>query len=313
MDRPVVLLAREGSPFAARLAGQLAGADRPVRHLNLDAPLDGAPVSVRGDRVVWQGCDLGAAGALWLEQPVFPWPQPLPPPCELPDLDNFRRWLAYQREARALAVGALAAAAERVPTLNPVAAAHLAVAPTVALDALAACGLPVAPWRIATEGAGGAIEACAIDATGHDRWHLPADLPAGAPRLAYEGLDDEVVEVLVIGGHAAGARRWPQALAWAAARGGDRAQATGRCEPRRHAELALAAAAALGLEMAAVSLAGGDADGHQAAILLADAAPDLGTWDRWLDGAVAAALARRLVAVAADPTGADLPHRGDRP
>ncbi len=320
MTRPIVLFAHEGSELAAALAARLAAVQRPHRLLALDAPLGGEAVTVRGARVVWQGCELDAAGALWLAQPLFPWPQPLLPPCELPDLQNVQRWIVYQREARALAVAALQVAAETVPALNPIGAAHLAVAPAVALDLLAARGLPVQPWRIASFDAPGAaaaaaVDPVAVDAAGRDRWHQPAALPAAAPRLSFDGYAGAVVEVLVVGGEAIGARSWTHAAAWAAVRNGEREQAADpdagtACDPAPWAQLGCAATAALALEMAAVSVAAEPR--ASAAIMLVDAAPDLDAWERLLDGAVSAALARRLGAVA-DAFAAGANRNGARP
>lgn len=291
MSRPVVLFALADSPLAARVAARLAERDVPVCVLDLDAPLSGEPVTVRDAAVTWQGCDLGDAAALWCEQPVFPWPQMIPPPCDLPDAANFERWRHYQREARALAVAALAAAAETVPLLGSLAAAHLAVMPTVALDRLAAAGLDVQPWRVtaAPPGSGELVR----DATGRDRWHRPAAVaPSGRPRRYLAPVAGPVTEVLVIGGAVAAARRWPNAAAWNAGDAGAPAAAGDLAEP------ACRGARALDLEILQVALAGGM---PAAAILEADAAPDLAAWDALAAGAVAAALAERLAALAARP------------
>jgi hypothetical protein len=279
MTRPVALLACPDSPLAAQLAARLAESGVPAWTLDLDAPLNGEPVTVRDAAVRWQGHDLLTAGALWCEWPVFPWPQPLLPPCELPDAENFARWRHYQREARALAVSALAIAAAAVPTLNPPAAAHLALGPTVALDRLAAAGLPVHPWRVtAAPAEAGEV---ATDATGADRWHRPIAWPDGAPRLLHAPLAGPAIAVLLVGAEVVAAGGWPAPSA--------------ECADAAPAAVALArrAAEALALEIALVAVA---ADGT--AVLRVDAAPDLSKWD---ETAVAAALARRLAALAARP------------
>lgn len=286
MNRPVLLFGRPDSSLAPGIAARLQASGLAAHVLAIDAPLDGEPVTVRDDAVTWQGHDLRAAAALWCEDPVFPWPQPLPPPCELPDAANFARWRRYQREARSLAVSALAIACETVPALNPPIAAHLALAPTVLLDALAAAGVPVHPWRVAAgdpepgEAAG--------DATGTDRWHRPGPAPAGAPRLLHAPLGGAVEAVLLVDGAAVVAGAWPSLAAWAAGGPAAPADAAGAT-----LETARAAARALALPLALVACG----DGR---VLRVDAAPDLAEWDAMTaDGAVAAAIARKLAAMAA--------------
>jgi hypothetical protein len=293
MNRPVVLLARAESLLAASVAELLTANNFPTLILDIDAPVNGEPVTVRDDHVRWQGHDLGAAAVLWIEDPIFPWPQMIPSPCPLPDVANFERWRHYQREARALAVAALAAAGATAPVLNPVGSAHLAVSLTAALDHLAAAAVPVHPWRVT----GGAIapDELAVDAIGHDRWHRPAGVPIGAARLCFAAVPGAVTELLLIDGEVAAARRWAQAADWV------------RTPARTAPEVATEAAAPLAdlgrrcaavleleiLQVACVESATGPA------VLRADAAPDLAAWDVQAAGAVAAALARRLAALAA--------------
>jgi hypothetical protein len=293
MNRPVVLLARAESLLAASVAELLTANNFPTLILDIDAPVNGEPVTVRDDHVRWQGHDLGAAAALWIEDPIFPWPQMIPSPCPLPDVANFERWRHYQREARALAVAALAAAGATAPVLNPVGSAHLAVSLTAALDHLAAAAVPVHPWRVT----GGAIapDELAVDAVGSDRWHRPAAVPAGSARLCFAPVPGTVTELLLIGGDVAATRRWAQAAdwAWCPART-EPTVATEAAAPL--AELGRRCAAALELEILQVACVE-NATGP--AVLRADAAPDLAAWDAQAAGAVAAALARRLAALAA--------------
>lgn len=286
MSRPVVLLGRPDSPLAARIAAQLAAADMPALCLDLDAPLNGEPVTVRDDHVTWQGCDLGAAAALWCEAPVFPWPQMVPPPCPLPDAENFERWRHYQREARALAVGALAAACDVAPAINAPSAAHVAITPTVALDRLAAAGLPVAPWRVGGDDA--RTDEVSVDATGADHWHRPGPAPAAPPRLHLTATGP-VTALLVIAGEVVAAQGWDDAASWAAGAPGTRVDTVQLAAPLR--ARAEQAAAALAADIVQLSC---DND----AILRADTAPDLLHWDNLTDHTVAAALARRLATLA---------------
>lgn len=293
MNRPVVLLARSESLVAERVAGILAAGGFSTLILDIDAPINGDPVTVRDERVHWQGHDLAAAAAIWLEEPVFPWPQMIPPPCPLPDVANFERWRHYQREARSLAVAAVSVAGATVPVLNPVGSFHLAVSPSVALDRLAAAGVPVHPWRV-TGGAPDPDE-LSVDAVGRDRWHRPIGVPAESPRLCFAPTPGAVMELLLIGGETAAARRWTQAADWT--------QAAAPARPVDPAEivapmagLGRRCAAVLELEILQVACLEG---GMEPAVLLADAAPDLAAWDVPAAGVVAAALARRLAALAA--------------
>lgn len=286
MSRPVVLLGLPDSPLAARIAALLAARDVPALCLGLDAPLDGEPVTVRDAAITWQGVDLADAAALWCEAPVFPWPQMVPPPCPLPDAENFERWRHYQREARALAVGALAAACDVAPALNAPAAAHLALMPTVALDRLAAAGLPVAPWRVAADDA--RDDEVTVGATGADRWHRPAAAPTDGPRL-HIAARGAVSALLLVDGAGVAAQGWADAAAWAGGAPGARLALDGVAAPLR--TRAEEAAAALHVDIVQVAFT-------TDAILRADTAPDLLAWDNLTDHAVAAALARRLAALA---------------
>ncbi len=310
MDRPVVLLARPESLLAEHVAGILTAGGLSTLILDIDAPINGEPVTVRDDHVCWQGHDLAAAAAIWLEEPVFPWPQMVPPPCPLPDVANFQRWRHYQREARSLAVAAMSVAGASVPVLNPVGTFHLAVAPTVALDRLAAAGLPVHQWRVtcSTPSPG----ELTIDAVGHDRWHRPTAVPAGSPRLCFAPAAGAVMELLLIGGDVAAARHWTQAADWTRSNERPQAATLARFVESTEVSAPLVAlgrrcAAVLELEILQVAcLEGGQEPAVLPAVLLADAAPDLAAWDVPAAGhkaaaqdVVAIAIARRLAALAA--------------
>jgi hypothetical protein len=116
------------------------------------------------------------------------------------------------------------------------------------------------------------------------------------------------MELLLIGGDVAAARRWTQAADWA--RSNERRQAATLARFVESTEMS-APPAALGRRCAAVleleilqvaCLEGG----QEPAVLLADAAPDLAAWDVPAAGhhaaaqdVVAIAIARRLAALAA--------------
>ncbi|MEN8007976.1 MAG: hypothetical protein ABFS42_13235 [Candidatus Krumholzibacteriota bacterium] len=287
----VALLGVSDSPVSDRLRGLLAGMDIPARMLDLDAPLQGEPVTVRGDEVIWQGFALHTAAVVWIEKPVFPWPQMLPPPFPLPDVENFNRWRNYQREAQALAVSALATASESATVVNPPWSAHLAVAPITVLDKLADGGIPVAPWRVGSVSTDNQEPVVAIDATGHDRRHPAGALPPDAPRLVFPSLGGEVMDVLLIGREIAGCRRWSDPAAWTSS---EPAQLD-TSAPDQAADLASCVASTLALEIVQVSCVGG---GEGPAVMTVDAAPDFNTWDTQLDGAPGSILAHRLAALA---------------
>jgi hypothetical protein len=269
----MIALFRSGrSTFVDRLAG-LLGPD--ARVLDLHAAQRGDGTLAIGDDVLdWQGCDLGRARVLFLEEPVFAWPQP---------------WLegevadesAHPRTARALAHSALLAAARAARAVNPLEAGELAAEPLLALDRLARAGLPVAPWELcarpAREPAG--------------PWRDPAGRVAGyrraapeAGELAWRTTADcaEPWSCLVVG----------EALAGAARRSEDHGGALGPEQvPRETAELALRAARTLGLDLLEVRI-GRIADGPALTEVLAG--PDLEAWASRLGGALERALAEHL-------------------
>ncbi len=318
MDRPIILLRLPESPLAGRVAACLERAGRVARIGSLDAPLEGEAVTVRAGCVSWQGHELLDAGAIWVESPLFPWPQSLPCPDARADRLAHERWVTRQREARALAASALLCAAEARPVVNHPGSAHLAASPMIALDRLQDRGLPVLPWRLgrAPAGAGGDAAtppdaAIVLDAAGRDRWHAPARPPAGDEALILDGCEGPVETLLVVGRRVAARRTYAAAAAWSrgepsggsarrpmAEVGGGSAQSA---EDELAAALAIDAASALGLDIAAVTL---QRDG----LIFCEAAPDLRAWDDWAPDRLAAAIADLLPARAAAAAAADAPR-----
>ncbi|MBZ5638394.1 MAG: hypothetical protein LAO51_06495 [Acidobacteriia bacterium] len=250
--------------------------------LSLDAPLLGKPVTVRPGEVLWEGTSLLDAGAILVEAPLFPWPQPVVP-TEAP---------GAEREARSLALSALRAAAEVRPVWNRPETGHLAASPAVSLTRLEAAGVAVRPWRLApAPGAGQEAGCLVLDAVGRERWHRTSRPPAGEPALVLSAIPGEVLCLLVIGGRIAGACRGA---------GGDLPPVDGAevtaigSVSSSAAGLAIRAAGVLGLDFAAFLLA----DGDEERVLLADAAPDLATWNALLSGALPAILVQRLAEAA---------------
>ncbi len=265
--------------------------------LPIEGPIDGRPVTVRGPSVVWNGVDLLACGALLLELPLFPWPQPQRlESMPLDEVESRRRVLA-EREARSLALSAISVAAETRPVWNRPAAAHLAIAPAIALDRLGDAGLPVQSWSLEPVSETCGAEGCIVlDAVGRECWHRPSTPGPTEPALVLEPFAGEVTSVLVIASRPAGARRFASADAWARGRpsedaGGGASWAEG---------LAVEAAKLLELDIVAVHFAGA---GGSPRILLAEAGPDLAEWDAALSGALAPALVDRLVDAGRDREG----------
>lgn len=296
MDKPIILIGMAGSPLAGEVAAYLDRTAVPYYTLSLDAPLEGRPVTIAPGTVYWEGVDLLNGGAIFVEMPVFPWPQVQLPTEPFHFEFTHEQWVVFQREASSLIVSALLAAAEVRPVINPPAAAHLAVAPSIVLDRLAREGIPVHPWSLEPAPSRDRSEAgFVLDACGRDRWHSPQRPRAGEPALVLEPFPDEVVTFIVVGGKAVGALRYDSGGAWAewheaGGVGGEALESVPEA-----ADLAIRAAEALDLDYAAVSIRTGVSP-H--AILLCEAGPDLTAWNRILDGLLAEALADHLASAA---------------
>lgn len=259
---PVILLfENRGSDLGERLARRLG---ERARRLALDAAQRGEAIVVGDWGVRWQGCDLEGAALAWLETPAFAWPQPR--------LEGEAGRGGASREARALALSALHALAARTPCVNPLGAGALAAAPLVALDRLAARGVEVAPWELAPRAEDDAA-APWRDPLGRVAGHEPRPPAPGRP--AWRSLTrGERWTCLVAGDALAGATRAGELR-------------TAREVPADLAAQAVAAARALELVQAEVEVVATDA-GPRVAWL--GAGPDLGDWDRRLEGGVERAL-----------------------
>jgi hypothetical protein len=274
MLRTLALIGAHETGFCRRLAATAAARGTSCFELSLDAPLRNEPVSIGPGAVLWQGTDLLSVGAVFVEAPLFPWPQPqmlLEIGFEHP-APGART--SPEREARSLALSALKLASMRRPVWNMPEAAHLAACPAVALDRLALAGLAVHPWSLEPapeEPRGGRL---VVDAAGRDRWHRPGTPPPGEPSIVLDPVRGAQIDLLLVGGALAGAR--------------------GTCAgdlPAQAAELAAAAARSLALAIAAVSIdwVPGSPD-----ILSVEAGPDLADWDTRLDGRLALLLIEKL-------------------
>ena len=313
MKEEVALIRIPESSLVEEIAANLSGSRFLCRILSLDAPLEKKPVTMAGGKVSWEGVDLMRVGAVFVERPVFTWPQTRLPSdpvhAELP----LKQWAMYQREADSLTVSALSVVADAVPTINPPSTVHMAVSPAIALERLAAAGIAVHPWSLGPapppgDPGGGLV----MDACGRDRWHEPLRPDEGEPSIMIEPFTGEVVTFLMIGDTCSGAARHGTGGEWIVRHGGNGASGaeepgTGAddaarreilSDPESYGEalgIAKQAIAALGLGFAAVSVLAG---ASRPEVLLVEASPDLAAWNRMLDGRAAAALADHLVSIA---------------
>jgi hypothetical protein len=259
--------------------------------LNLDAVLDGGPVTVASDQVTWEGVELTTAGVIFCERLLFPWPQPhriLTGPVGDGSLD---RLVGSEREAMSLSISALLVAGRHVPILPAPPAALLAANPLLALDRCQAGGRAVVPWRLSGAPTGddsSAADVLLLDPAGEDRWHRPQRPVVGGFGVQFPDFSGTVTEVLVIGGQASGDRTFACPGDWLTDRGG---RTTG--VPESATELACQVAAELDLAFCVVTLA---ASGSR--ILWIQASPDLQVWDDRTGGRVAASIAQELAAQA---------------
>jgi hypothetical protein len=292
MSDPILILAENGSPFCRRLSAAISsrGADCQVR--SLDAAFESGPVALGDGEVTWEGVNLKGTAAIFLERPLFSWPQP----ARQGSFDGPRELgaRALEREARSLTISALLAAESSRPVVNRMAAGFMCSSRAAALVELEAAGLAVHPWRVMpAPREGGGEDGIVVDLVGGERWHRPIRPPEGHHALMLEPLTGEVFGLLVVGGEVAGGRRYPSAAAWSAGRGGETAPA-GRVSPDASA-LGVRAAAHLDLEIAEIWVGGGDGGCR---VLLVEAGPDLAGWDTELKGEASGRIADRLIAVA---------------
>jgi hypothetical protein len=306
MPSTLALLTLPGSALGDALRPRIEARGMECRVLDMDAPLTGKPVTIRPRRVTWEGFELLLAGALLIEKPVFPWPQPMHIETLPPDGDGQARALTAEREARALIVSAIRVAAESLPVVNPPDACHFAAAPATALDRAAAAGVPVARWRLQPavslaagtgtgHSEGGNPDGPAVltlDPVGNDRWHAPSPPKSGEPALVVDVPPGPVTTVLVVGDRVAAAVRHEDARAWAW-RGLTAGQPLASIDPPA-AETGVQAARACALHLAAVALGG-----SPSAVIALDPAPDVSAWGRITEGRILDALAGHLVHLAA--------------
>ena len=286
MNRVVVVMQLPGSPVGDRIGARARERGVTVEQVSLDAPLQGLPVTVRPDAVHWEGVDLLDADALFVERPIYAWPQAQRAAghASSPDLAAL---VAAEREARALGLSALLTAASGRAVANRPEAARIAASPAIALDALGRAGLPVQPWRLAPAPRDDRDEALLLDAAGRDRWHVPRQPSPGEPAIRLQPCQGEVLSVFVVGDTAAGALVFDDDHAWASM---ETEKVPGQGRFATGIELAIRAARTLDLSFAAVAIAL-----RETTVLWLEAGPDVVEWDTTLDGRISAALAEHLV------------------
>ena len=297
MKQNYAILRTPGSPFGESLVSRLDERGARGTVLDLDAPLRGEPVTVRPGSVLWQEIDLVNAAAVFVERPVFPWPQPRSIAGLIRDGVPDQDKVGAEREARSLIASAIPAAAVSGRLVNPPVAAHLAASPAIALDRLESAGLAVHPWRLgpAPEDTDGRL---LLDAVGRDLWHEPQRPLPGQMAIEPDRFSGEVLSVLMAGGIPLGGLRYADGRSWDA--GELAAPLTVEEIPATVVELTRGAVEASGLGFAAVSVI---QKGDRPGLLWFDAGPDLAEWDRLLEGRIAAGLADYLITVAAGDEG----------
>jgi len=292
MSHPIVILQERDSAFAARLARAIASGGTDCLLRSLDAPFVGGAVRVDDEHLVWEGTNLREVGAIFLERPLFPWPQPASlGTLAVPREDRAR---VVDRQARSLAISALMTAASSRPVVNRPESGALAASRAIALAELEAANVPVCPWSVISAPAvTHESEALFVDLIGRERWHRPSRPPAGDPCLSLGTAPGHVLALILVGGEPAGAVRYASAARWSMGEGGGPVAPEGI--PKEAASTAARAAAALKLEIAEISVINGPS-GPQ--VLLVEPGPDLDAWDTIFAGGLAARIARRLVEIA---------------
>jgi hypothetical protein len=298
-----------GGSFGAKLAEAISARGVECALRSLDAPFEAGPVTIDigeigdigatratgGDSLVWEGVSLTEVGAIFLERPIFSWPQP----ARLGSFSIPRdaRERVAEREARALTISALMAAATLRPVVNGPEAGYLAASRAIALTRLEKAGFPVHPWSLRTAPEPGAEEGrIVLDLVGAERWHRAMRPPAGDQCLELEPVAGEVFGLLMVGNDLAGARRHVSAAAWAEGRGGETVPK--QLVPAEALDLGARAAAALGLQVAEVWISGA---AGRLELLLVEPGADLAEWDANLKGAVLEQLATRMIEIAREP------------
>jgi hypothetical protein len=272
VERAIVILGVPGSRLGPRLARRLEARGAAVAALSQDAVWRGAPVTVQRAAVEWNGVALDRAGAVLVERPIFPWPQPQRLDDIVHDGAPDPGRAAAEREARALALSALRAAAERTAVLNRPDSVHVVASPATGLTRAAAAGLAVQPWTFgpAPDDAGGRV---VLDSVGAEYWHAPSRPAPGEPAILVEPVGSSVWTLLVARRRILSGREHPNGGAWGGTADTGPAAADGWAGSM--APVASAAAAASGLDIAAVTLT--TEEPHR--VVWVDGAPDLEAWE----------------------------------
>lgn len=198
----IALLGRMDSVWLGAVAVR-CGAD--CVRLDLESALRGGRTSVDGPRVEWDGFNLHQADAVLVEPSVFAWPQPGAGRAGLSPRG--------EREARALLLSALWAAAETVPVIPHPRLALLSVTPVLALERCARTGIPVHPWTIGSRPShkDGRVW---LDAVGRDLRYEPWEPEPGEPGFSPEPFAGPIWTLLAFDGAVLGARLHSDVDAW---------------------------------------------------------------------------------------------------
>lgn len=277
------------SSLGDELASRLRERSVPCRQLSLTAVHEGRAVALVPGKVRWEGASLEESGAVFVDRPVFLWPQPQRIGEYLAEPESMQAKAAAEREASSLLVSALWILADRVPVLPHPRAARFASSPVLALDHLDRQGFPVHAWRVAAASEAQEEERV-LDVVGRDLWAKPGIPEGKQPALILRPVQDELVEVLVLGGEVVAHRHPASRGGWPADEGAE--TRTDADLPVSFTELVRMVTAALELDVAALTLSRSP---DAACVLFVDAGPDLGAWNSASQGEVVLRLARCLI------------------
>jgi hypothetical protein len=272
MKPTIAILGRPHFPLETELVTFLERLTKRTFVGSIDAPLEGKPVSIGPDGVLWEGIDLTSCDLVFVQQ-QFPWPQPQ----QVDRYDDAESWQtkgAAEREARALAIAAVSIAARYCRVVNRPDSMHQTAAPAISLDRLARSGFVVHQWSLEPAPQPDQLGArFVIDACGRDRWHVPERPAPGQPAIVFEPVTNEIVTLLMAGGGCIAAVHHRDGSEWTSSPG--KRVALNDLDAA-HVSLALDAARCLELDLAGISLV----TSNPSTIVFVEPSPDLDQWHR---------------------------------
>lgn len=339
------LLSAAASRFVPELEQELRRRKIATEARPLEAPLQGDPLSLGAGiggsvRVHWMGLELDRASVVFVETPVYPWPQiqlqspqrqlQTIPPSGDPNPPNRSAWKPAQevsfesldrttlatidRESRSLLLSALRTAALKARVTNPVQTHEGAASPGIFLSRLHGSGIPVHPWKVQKQPSSetgtpiGKPGSIAIDLQGRTLGQRPSRPGPGELALVFSRPPQEVESILVVGEEVPGRLQFDSAESWQDYRESSSASPSlPHKTPEREGanrdpkrERAVAACRWLGLDFAEITFLSGEDDG---ALLMVDGSPDFEGWLELSDGRVVESMAATLTRLAQEGSG----------